>query len=67
MRRRGKYGRLNEVDWLEIADRIGGGQTHAEIAAAIGVFDEVDRTPVEPHRRAEAAGSKPFTAPAYRR
>lgn len=36
MRRRGKYGRLNEVDWLEIADWIGGGQTHAEVAAATG-------------------------------
>ena len=35
MRRRGKYGRLNEADRLEIADRIRGGQTHAEVAAAI--------------------------------
>ena len=36
MRRRGKYGRLSEADRLEIADRIRGGQTHAEVAAAIG-------------------------------
>ena len=36
MRQRGKYGRLIEADRLEIADRIRGGQTHAEVAAAIG-------------------------------
>lgn len=36
MRRRGKYGRLSEADRLEIADRIQGGQTHAEVATAIG-------------------------------
>ena len=36
MRQRGKYGRLIEADRLEIADRIRGGQTHAEVATAIG-------------------------------
>ena len=36
MRRREKYGRLSEKDRLEIGDRIWSGQTHAEVAAAVG-------------------------------
>ena len=36
MRRRGEYGRLSEAERLEIGDRLNGGQTHAEVAAAIG-------------------------------
>ena len=36
MRRREEYGRLSETDRLEIGDRIRSGQTHAEIAAAVG-------------------------------
>ena len=35
MRQRGKYGRLSEADRLEVRNRIGSGQTHAEIAAAV--------------------------------
>ena len=36
MRKRGKYGRLSEADRLEVGARIRSGQTHAEIAAAVG-------------------------------
>ncbi|WP_419166113.1 hypothetical protein [Candidatus Palauibacter sp.] len=36
MRQREKYGRLSESDRLEIGDRIKNGQTHAEVAAAVG-------------------------------
>ncbi len=36
MRQREKYGRLSEADRVEIGDRIKNGQTHAEIAAAVG-------------------------------
>ncbi len=36
MRRRGEYGRLSEAERLEVGDRLNGGQTHAEVAAAIG-------------------------------
>ena len=36
MRQRGKYERLSEAERLEIGDRLNGGQTHAEVAAAIG-------------------------------
>ncbi len=36
MRQREKYGRLSEADRVEIGDRIKNGQTHAEVAAAVG-------------------------------
>ena len=36
MRQREEYGRLSETDRLEIGDRIRSGETHAEIAAAVG-------------------------------
>ncbi|WP_425154961.1 helix-turn-helix domain-containing protein [Candidatus Palauibacter sp.] len=36
MRRREEYGRLSEADQLEIGDRIKRGETHAEVAAAVG-------------------------------
>ena len=36
MRQREKYGRRSEADRLEIGDRIKNGQTHAEVAAAVG-------------------------------
>ena len=38
MRRRGEYGRLSEGDRLEVGDRIKSGQTHAEVAVAVGCF-----------------------------
>ena len=36
MRQRERYGRLSEADRIEVGARIRGGQTHAEIAAAVG-------------------------------
>ena len=65
MRQREKYGRLSEADRVEIGDRIKNGQTHAEIAAAVRVFDQVDPTAVDTHRRTGSPGSKSFAAPPY--
>ena len=36
MRRQEEHGRLSEADRLEVGDRIKTGQTHAEVAAAVG-------------------------------